>query len=104
MLGAFKNEYHVLDEGMRGPDKDDDAPKAVLGKNGQPESYGADWADDFEWYRYLFLGRGKPATHIRVLSKVTDDRLKSGAPECLTALLSHVVDAIGLDGDEEADA
>jgi hypothetical protein len=103
MLDAFTAEYRVLDENMKGPDSDDEAPKAVLGKNGKPESYSKDWADDFRWYRYLFLGRGKPTTHIRVLSKVTDDRLASGAPEDLKALLSHVAKTIEPDIYEEGD-
>lgn len=104
MFCAFKDEYRALEEGMKGPDKDDEAPKAVLGKNGKPDSYGAEWAEDFQWYRYLFLGRGKPTTHIRVLSNVVDDRLASGAPEDLTALLSHVVETIEPDADEEDEA
>jgi putative ATP-dependent endonuclease of the OLD family len=101
MLNAFGDEYHALEDNMKGPDKDDDAPKSVLGKNGKPDSYGTDWAENFQWYRYLFLGRGKPTTHIRVLSKMTDDRLSLGAPEDLTALLSYVAETIEPDTDEE---
>jgi putative ATP-dependent endonuclease of the OLD family len=65
MLESFLGEYQHLEEGMQGPAGDTDAPKAVLGKNGKPEAYANDWADHFSWYRYLFLGRGKPTTHDR---------------------------------------
>jgi len=43
------------------------------------------------WYRYLFLGRGKPSTHVRVLSVQDPDALAVGAPEELRALLTSIV-------------
>jgi hypothetical protein len=33
-----------------------------------PEAYADDWVDYFSWNRYQFLGRGRPTTHVRVLS------------------------------------
>jgi hypothetical protein len=104
MFCSFDAEYRILEDNMKGPDKDDEAPKAVLGKNGKPESYGENWADEFKWYRYLFLGRGKPTTHIRVLSNIADTRLRLGSPEALDALLLHVAKNIESDIDEEEDA
>jgi hypothetical protein len=43
------------------------------------------------WYRYLFLGRGKPSTHVRVLSAQDPAALAVGAPEELRALLNSIV-------------
>jgi len=94
MLESFLGEYQHLEEGMQGPAGDVDAPKAVLGKNGKPEAYADDLADHFSWYRYLFLGRGKPTTHVRVLSRIDNKVLAKDAPETLQALLNHVAEAI----------
>ncbi|MGC1147582.1 AAA family ATPase [Pantoea agglomerans] len=49
--------------------------------------------DDFEkyfWYRYLFLGRGKPLSHNYVLSKMEDDRLRDNSPKVLNELIEKV--------------
>jgi putative ATP-dependent endonuclease of the OLD family len=94
MLESFLGEYQHLGEGMQGPAQDSDAPKAVLGKNGKPEAYADDWADYFSWYRYLFLGRGKPTTHVRVLSRIDNKALAKDAPEVLKVLLNHVAAAV----------
>ncbi|MGC0865991.1 ATP-dependent nuclease [Pantoea agglomerans] len=48
---------------------------------------------DFEkyfWYRYLFLGRGKPLSHNYVLSKMEDDRLRDNSPKVLNELIEKV--------------
>lgn len=101
MLSAFGDEYRTLAAGMQGPDaKDDSAPQAVLGKNGAPADYSDEWDDDFRWYRYLFLGRGKPVTHLRVLSGLSKATLAEKCPEVLSALLNEVVLTIE-DGDGE---
>jgi putative ATP-dependent endonuclease of the OLD family len=104
MLESFLGEYKHLEESMQGPAQDSDAPKAVLGKNGEPEAYADEWADYFSWYRYLFLGRGKPTTHVRVLSRIDNKALAKDAPEVLKALLNHVAAAIQgpLDAEELA--
>jgi putative ATP-dependent endonuclease of OLD family len=101
MLIAFPDEYQVLEPGMDGPSSRGDALKTVL-KDGDPDLYDADgWEDRFRWYRYLFLGRGKPTTHVRVLSQLDDEKLAEDAPEELRALLTHVADAIGLGPPDE---
>ncbi|WP_457492385.1 ATP-dependent nuclease [Tardiphaga sp. P5_C7] len=91
MLEAFPDEYRELVDGMKGPKEDGDATETVLGEEGDAAYYpDDDWADDFRWYRYLFLGRGKPSTHLRVLGSIETDDLASEAPEPLTALLDLV--------------
>lgn len=37
-----------------------------------------------------FLGRGKPSTHVRVLSAQTSQDLTAGAPEELRAILTSI--------------
>jgi putative ATP-dependent endonuclease of OLD family len=63
----------------------------VLGDDGLPALYGADQDGLLRWYRYLFLGRGKPSTHVRVLSGLPLADLSAGAPEELRALVTAIV-------------
>jgi hypothetical protein len=88
MLRAFPGDYQELEAGMDAP-AEKDARDAVLGEKGQFDLY---VANDplLRWYRYLFLGRGKPSTHVRVLSTVPLDDLKGKMPEELRALLAVV--------------
>jgi hypothetical protein len=96
MLSAFPDEYRKLEPGMKGPKEDSEATEAVLGEDGDGAPYkdDDDWDDDCRWYRYLFLGRGKPGTHLRVLGTIPPDQLAKYAPEELAALLKVVNDAV----------
>ncbi|OQO89243.1 ATP-dependent endonuclease [Enterococcus casseliflavus] len=40
------------------------------------------------WYNYFFLNRGKPSTHIAVLSKISDNKLIEQSPAVLTRMMS----------------
>jgi putative ATP-dependent endonuclease of OLD family len=91
LLGAFPAAYQVVEPGRQGPSNRGDPRSAVLGEDGLPALYGADQEEALRWYRYLFLGRGKPSTHVRVLSALPDDVLAAGAPEELRALLTAIV-------------
>jgi putative ATP-dependent endonuclease of the OLD family len=91
MLRAFPAAYHVVEPGRQGPSNRGDPRSAVLGEDGLPALYGADQDEALRWYRYLFLGRGKPSTHVRVLSALPSTDLAAGAPEELRALLTAVV-------------
>ena len=55
---------------------------AVLGEDGQASPIcGGPRRQPMRWYRYLFLGRGKPSTHVRVLSAQDSKRAGgSGRP------------------------
>jgi putative ATP-dependent endonuclease of OLD family len=91
MLDAFREEYTTLDSGATGPSGDAvKAKKTVLKPEGEPLIYPDSFDDSFKWYRYLFLGRGKPSTHINAMSRSTDEKLQSKMPEPLAALLKHV--------------
>ena len=93
MLEALPSAYKALPPGGKGPSSSD-AAAAVLGQDGDPKRYyatqQAKWQELFSWYRYLFLGRGKPSTHLRALSQVDDSTLAKNAPESISKLLSFV--------------
>jgi hypothetical protein len=90
MLRALPEEYTYLEPERTGP-QSSGADTVVLGNAGDASAYPADeWADDFRWYRYLFLGRGKPNTHVHALARTTSPVLAAAAPEALRSLIVHV--------------
>ncbi len=91
MLRAFPPAYQIVDPGRQGPSPLGEPRTAVLGDDGLPQLYLADQDALMRWYRYLFLGRGKPSTHVRVLSAQDPVVLAAGAPEELRALLTSIV-------------
>jgi hypothetical protein len=90
MLRAFPAAYQIVAPGRQGPSNRGDPRTAVLGDDGMPSLYPAGHDEPLRWYRYLFLGRGKPSTHVRVLSGLPDVDLAAGIPEELRALLTTV--------------
>lgn len=90
MLRAFPAPYQVIEPGRQGPSQQGNPRSAVLGDEGRPDLYGNEQDQLLRWYRYLFLGRGKPSTHVRVLSGQTPEALAAGAPEELRALLTSI--------------
>jgi energy-coupling factor transporter ATP-binding protein EcfA2 len=95
MLKAYPAAYQVLEPWQRGPSQSDPRP-AVLGDDGLGRLYGADSEALLRWYRFLFLGRGKPSTHVRVLSAQDPAVLAAGAPEELRALLTSIAARISV--------
>jgi putative ATP-dependent endonuclease of OLD family len=91
MLQAFPAAYQVVEVGRQGPSPLGDPRTAVLGEVGRGDLYTPAQEPLLRWYRYLFLGRGKPSTHVRVLSAQTPEVLTAGAPEELRALLASIV-------------
>jgi putative ATP-dependent endonuclease of OLD family len=94
MLKAFPAEYQLIEPDRHGPSPNGDPRSAVLGEQGRGDLYAT--AEDLalRWYRYLFLGRGKPSTHVRVLSSMDEATLAAGAPEELAALLLSIVNRL----------
>ena len=41
------------------------------------------------WYRYLFLGRGKPVSHIQALAELSDKDVAKECPAVLNRLLGR---------------
>jgi len=101
MLRALPAAYQVIEPGRQGPSMLGDPRSSVLGDGGRPDFYGPDQDGSLHWYRYLFLGRGKPGTHVRVMSQLTSELLAAEAPEALRALLTTIVEQIEPDGPDE---
>jgi len=90
MLRSLPMHYQVVEDGRNGPSSQGDPRTAVLGEGGNGNLYSADHDQSLRWYRYLFLGRGKPSTHVRVLSSIPTEQLSAQAPEELKALIATV--------------
>ncbi|MFJ9327355.1 ATP-dependent nuclease [Streptomyces sp. NPDC101230] len=97
MLMSFPSAYTHLEPGERGPGSTDPTT-TVFGENGtEPAYWGADAKiERLRWYRYLFLSRSKPSTHLRALGRLTDAELKSDAPKVLSALVRYIHQEAGL--------
>lgn len=90
MLKRFPTYYQALEDGEKGPKGKAEAAKiAVLGDVGNPDLYKNIDDNDFRWYRYLFLGRGKPTSHLRALTLIPEAELKEKAPPVLKRLLTN---------------
>lgn len=90
MLMALQAAYSAPEPGRSGPSPAGEPRDAVLGDRGIHALYDSSQDSLLRWYRYLFLGRGKPSTHVRVLSGLDSPALASAAPEELKALLGSV--------------
>jgi hypothetical protein len=94
LLRAFRSAYTKLDDGQRGPGNGD-ASDAVLGKSGiRTEYQTAEEHNDMRWYRYLFLGRSKPSTHLRTLTSLSESDLRESTPDEIEALLEIVKESL----------
>ena len=90
MLEAYSQAYQTLEAGMRGPSPRGEPKEAVLGEEGYPAFYAAESDDLLRWYRYLFLGRGKPSTHVRVLSLLSQEQVVIAIPQPLQRMLAKI--------------
>lgn len=54
------------------------------------DTYSEDEKKLMIWYNYHFLGRGKPTTHIQVLSSMTDEEIRSNLPKVFTEMFNHI--------------
>ncbi|MFG2483429.1 ATP-dependent endonuclease [Streptomyces virginiae] len=94
MLCAFESTYRRLEGNQRGPDSSDPTT-TVLGEKGtRPGYWNETRAEQLGWYRYLFLSRSKPSTHLTALSRLSDEELRSNTPKVLVALVEHIRKAI----------
>ncbi|MDO8454410.1 MAG: hypothetical protein Q7S59_07570, partial [Sulfurimonas sp.] len=44
----------------------------------------------YYWYRYLFLGQGKPTSHLNALAQISDEDLKNKTPDVLKKLVEKI--------------
>lgn len=101
MLQAFPGAYQALQPGELGPRIPPAGPAfaaaaaaartTVLSASAtEPATYGAVPLELFLWYRYLFLGRGKPATHTLALLRLTEEQLQAGTPASLRDVVERI--------------
>ena len=111
MLLKFPSEYHATgDRGPRIPKDDDpkreeavkEAVKAVLKEGTDGSTYNDAHRKAFFWYRYLFLGRGKPTTHILALASIDDAELAEKSPKPLLRLITRVKKLLGVKEAQDA--
>lgn len=103
MLKAFPEIYQRATEGtgLRIPERADagafqqrvTAATAVTLKDagGNGSTYSASDRELFIWYSYLFLGRGKPVTHLLALKELDSQTLLGNLPEPIMSLMNAVV-------------
>jgi hypothetical protein len=59
-------------------------------KNATAATYSDEQKAAMIWYNYLFLGRGKPSTHITAMAKLTPPELKANAPAVLLRMFDRI--------------
>lgn len=95
MLNAFPEAYESTMHAKRGPrTSDENAINTVLGTGGPGLALYEDQYTDltrlFPSYRYLFLTRSKPVSHLAALSHITREALRDEMPPILLEFLNHV--------------
>ena len=91
MLNAYGDEYKVLEKGARGPNFNEDIQSVIANvlkkAGGRGVTYSKKEKEEMRWYDYLFLGKGKPATHAVALDRIKEGRLKKKCPKCLKMMI-----------------
>lgn len=106
MLLNFESEYHsTMSQGPRGIDDEnsdqykaklDDSIQATLkSSKATGKTYTAEEHKAMIWYNSLFLGRGKPSTHIEALKEIDGATLISKSPPELLRLVERIKTKIG---------
>jgi putative ATP-dependent endonuclease of the OLD family len=79
-------------------EKLNDVISAVLRRDcSELVAYSTSDQEVFFWYRYLFLGRGKPSTHFAAMSQLSEEQLASETPSVLKRLISTMKVKLGMD-------
>ena len=100
MLKAYPAAYAAIVPPGGGPGKPETAAAVVLGEGGPGlDAYKAYPGYDglLAAYRYHFLTRSKPATHLRAFAHMDDVAIKAGMPEVYRTLLAHINDHLKRD-------
>lgn len=116
MFCRFPVVYSKLPPGADGPsipegttsDPDKAAYKAVIRavlkpKGGDGTTYSDGQKEAFFWYRYLFLGRGKPATHLTAMAEIAEAELRDKAPQVLKRLCKRLDELLSPPESKEGD-
>nr|WP_068890789.1 AAA family ATPase [Pedobacter panaciterrae] len=115
LLEHFNQQYLSTipsNGGPRIPDKTEEpeefeekvktAVKATLkSETSLGEFYSAEQKEQMIYYNYLFLGRGKPSTHIQALSKMTDVEMDDNMPEVFEAIFKRILKKLEISNEED---
>ena len=102
MLAAFPAAYAATIAEGGGPKmRAAKAAQAVLGTSGPGLTMYAETYDDypslFPAYRYHFLTRSKPASHLAALTHIKSSELKASMPPVLAEVLTHIMNRLKYD-------
>ncbi|WP_016890821.1 ATP-dependent nuclease [Mycobacteroides abscessus] len=94
LLTTYRDQYTKLEPGASGPKKNDDPTSTVLGDGHTATEL---WAKPknielLRWYRYLFLSKSKPSTHLRAMAGMSHSDLAKAPPT-----LIEIIDRIKTD-------
>ena len=64
-----------------------DIKSTLKEEGGGGSTYSTEQQELMIWYTYFFLNRGKPSTHIAVLSRLNDEAIKDNIPPVLGRLI-----------------
>lgn len=110
MLKQFPGRYKAAvpqNGGPRIPEKETDpveyqkkvvgAMKATL-KSEEAEglTYSEEDKELMVWYNYHFLGRGKPVTHIEVLSSISDEEIEENVPPVFDRVFARISELLAI--------
>ncbi|MCI0748316.1 MAG: AAA family ATPase [Verrucomicrobia subdivision 3 bacterium] len=99
MLRAFPTQYQaagggsprIPNEQAKLAERVRQATAVVLKEDGGDGStYSEDEKQAFIWYSYLFLGKGKPTTHLLALNRLKPAELVKGMPPVLARLIKAI--------------
>ena len=102
MLAAFPEAYVALEPARGGPMlTEDKAAQVVLGADGSGlalyQGKFMSFAGCLPAYRYHFMTRSKPATHMAAMAHLKHDELAERLPKTITRLLEHITDNLRRD-------
>ncbi|HHQ6757040.1 TPA: ATP-dependent nuclease [Staphylococcus aureus] len=114
MLMSFQEEYkNTMERGPQIPkdsnstEYDEKLKKSIQAtlknENAIAETYSEDEKKLMIWYNSLFLGRGKPSTHIAALKDIDENEIIENAPKELLRLIQRVKEKVGLVGGSNID-
>jgi predicted ATP-dependent endonuclease of OLD family len=106
MLEKYPSAYKTFSKGQRGPiipnvtdtdyeKKAQESIASVLKKTKKEDIEALDISsypnhEYYFWYKYLFLGQGKPTSHLNALSQLSDKDLRDNCPEVLTKIIDNI--------------
>lgn len=107
MLSAYEKEYKATASlGPRIPDKStpkyaERLEKVTTATLKASHSGGNTFSDEekelFFWYSTLFLGNGKPTTHLMALNAIPAKKLKENCPPVITKLIERAKKKLGIE-------